>query len=173
VLWTESTAAGLHVYGSSLNESRSPVDLRPRLNRSNRYTGAAVPPAEQRRSAAAAVTHQTWALHALQGSILDTVWTNVMGAMWRACFTYLEEVVDGDDGRRWGPFFLKLGRWSGGLRCTFGNGEHTSGGGRLRRSFLGGWLDADGCTMVRRRLRRQQGFELGLDGENRSGRLLI
>jgi hypothetical protein len=87
--------AGLKVYGSSLNESHSPVDLRPRLNQLNRYTGAAAPPAEQRRSTAAMVTHWTWASHALQGSILDVVGTISTGALSQACF-------------------LKLGRWCGG-----------------------------------------------------------
>jgi hypothetical protein len=66
-----------------------------------------------------------------------------------------------------------LGDGVGGLRCTSSDGENTNGSGGLRRSFLGGWLNTDDSTRVWRQLRLWLGFELGLDGENRSVRLLI
>jgi hypothetical protein len=51
-----------------------------------------------------------------------------------------------------------LGDGVGGLRCTSGNGEDTSGGGGLRQSFLGRWLGVDDSTMVWRWLRRHLEF---------------
>jgi hypothetical protein len=52
-----------------------------------------------------------------------------------------------------------FGRRRGGLWCTRGDGENSNGGVRRRRSFLGGWLGADGSTMAWRRLRRWLGFQ--------------
>jgi hypothetical protein len=66
-----------------------------------------------------------------------------------------------------------LGDGVGGLRCTSCDRENTNRSSGLRRSFLGGWLNMDGSTMVWWRLRHWLGFGLSLDGENRLGWLLI
>jgi hypothetical protein len=46
---------------------------------------------------------------ALRWAILDEFGSYGTGVMWRVHFTYLEVAVVGEGGRRWRPFFLKLG----------------------------------------------------------------
>jgi hypothetical protein len=103
----------------------------------------------------------------LRWAILDGFSSYGTRAMWRAHFAYLEVALVSDGGGDLSP--SSLGDGVGGLRCTSRDGENTNRSGELRRSFLGGWLDVDGSTRVWRRLRWWLGFELGLEGENRSG----
>jgi hypothetical protein len=93
----------------------------------------------------------------------------------RPRFAYLEVAVvsEGSGDLPFPSFGDGVCVGGGGLRCTSGYGENTNGSGGLRRSFLDGWLDADGSIRAWWWLRWWLGSKLGLDGENYSGWLLI
>jgi hypothetical protein len=128
MLWTESTVVGPWVYRSSL------------LNQPNRYADMAVPPAE-RRWWPAGLGPRKWYM-----ALLSTRFGPM--APGRTRFAYLGVAVVGVGGRRRWPFFLKLGWRRGGSPVYLWRWENTNGGGGLQRSFLGGWLGADGSTTV-------------------------
>jgi hypothetical protein len=107
----------------------------------------------------------------LRWAILDGFGSYDTWAMRRARFAYLEVAMVSEGGGDHSS--SSLGNGVGGLRCSSGDGENTNGSGGLRQSFLGGCLNMDGSTRVWQWLRRWLGFKLSLDGQNRSGWLLI